>query len=172
VLRVRFAGLWSDEDHPITFKATPDTGDAIDGKLTGDGRLEIDLPPDTSSVTVELFRGDDDEEGDGETAPAGEDDGAADGSGQDGGAEDGGADDQGQPFATYEFGVGELDPLREIAGIQARLLSLGFYDGDITGEIDDDTRAAITQFRQATLGDSKDDIDDAFIKALHEAYGV
>ncbi len=56
VLRVRFAGVKCSEENPVTFKATPDTGGAVEGTLPSTGKLEIDLPPDTSKVHVELSR--------------------------------------------------------------------------------------------------------------------
>jgi Putative peptidoglycan binding domain len=159
VLRLRFAGLTSTEDDPVTFKATPDTGDAIEGTLSDDGRLDIDLPPDTSKVQVELSRKADDADAD---DAAGEDDAQ--------GGDDA-ADEEAKTFATYDFTVGGLDPGSEVSGVQARLLNLGFYDGDITGALDDDTREAITHFRWAKLRDHKDTLDDDFLAALNKAHG-
>jgi hypothetical protein len=153
VLRVRFAGITSTADDPVTFKATPDTGGAIEGILANDDRLEIDLPPDTTKVHVELSRkaeGADDEAGDG-------------------GDSDGGGDED--PFATYDFTVGGLDPVGEVSGVQARLLNLGFYSGGITGDLDDDTRAAIAHFRWAKLRDRKEDMDEDFLAALNKTHG-
>ena len=142
VLRVCFAGIRSTEDAPVTFKATPDTGDAVEGVLAHNGKLEIDLPPDTTKVHVELSR-------------------KADGDGGDGD----------KPFASYDFTVGGLDPASEVSGVQARLLNLGFYTGGITGTLDDDTRAAIAHFRWAKLRDRKDDMDEDFLSALNKTHG-
>jgi hypothetical protein len=147
VLRVCFAGITSTEDDPVTYKATPDTGDAIEGTLADDNKLEIDLPPDTTKVHVELSR----------KAES---------------ADDQGDESDDEPFASYDFTVGDLDPGSEVSGVQARLLNLGFYDGDITGELDDDTREAIAQFRWAKLRDRKDTIDDDFLAALNETHGA
>jgi hypothetical protein len=147
VLRVRFAGVTSTEDNPVAFKATPDTGDAIEGNLARDGRLEIDLPPDTTKVHVALSRKPD-----------------GDGGGGDGGDAD-------KPFASWDFTVGGLDPASEVSGVQARLLNLGFYTGSITGTLDDDTRAAIAHFRWAKLRCRKADMDEAFLAALNQTHG-
>lgn len=77
-----------------------------------------------------------------------------------------------EPFATYELKVGAIDPLREISGVQARLFNLGYYHGDISGQLDEETRAAIAHFRWARLHDSQQDMDAAFLEALRRAYGV
>jgi hypothetical protein len=156
---VRIADNASSGDDTVTFKATPDTGDVIEGALSKDGTLEIDLPPDTSTVHVELFReepDDEEESGDGEKG---------DGSG---GADQGGEQ---EPFESYDFTLGELDPATEISGVQARLLNLGLYDGEINGTLDDDTREAISHFRWIELRDRKEDIDAVFLKALRKAHG-
>jgi hypothetical protein len=147
VLRVRFAGVTSTENNPVTFKATPDTGDAIEGTLAKNAKLEVDLPPDTTKVHVELSRKAD-----------------GDGSGSDGGDGD-------KPFASWDFTVGGLDPASEVSGVQARLLNLGFYTGSMTGTLDDDTRAAIAHFRWAKLRDRKDDMDEDFLAALNKTHG-
>jgi len=130
-----------------------------------DGTLEIDLPPDASKVHVELFREEPDDE---EESSGGE---ASDGNG--GNDESDGADQGGEqkPFESYDFNLGELDPATEISGIQARLLNLGLYNGEINGTLDDDTREAISHFRWIELRDRKEDIDAIFLKALRKAHG-
>jgi len=80
-------------------------------------------------------------------------------------------DDPDTPFATYELKVGELDPVREVTGVQARLASLGYYDGAIDGDAGEVTAAAIAQFRSEyglPLGDQiDDDLRDA-LEGLHD----
>jgi hypothetical protein len=62
VLRVRFAEFESMDGEPVLFRATPDAGnDLFEGELADDGTLEIELPPDATQVTVELFCGDGDD---------------------------------------------------------------------------------------------------------------
>ncbi len=56
VLRVRFAGVKPSQRNEVTFKATPDVGDPVNGPLPKSGKLELDLPPGTTTVHVELFR--------------------------------------------------------------------------------------------------------------------
>jgi N-acetylmuramoyl-L-alanine amidase len=138
VLRVRFAGVWSSENEPVTFKATPDTvDDPIEGKLLDDCIMTIDLPSNTRRVRVQLFRLAEKE-----------------------------------PIASYNLDVGNLDPTEEISGIQGRLRNLGYYDGVITGKMDEKTQNALIQFRLARLGDSKDFVDAKFLQALREAHGT
>jgi len=149
VLRVRFAGVTSTEAHPVTYKATPDTGGAIEGILPDNRKLEIDLPPDTTKVHVELSRKED---------------------GADAQGGDGDASGEEKPFISYDFTVGGLDPASEVSGVQARLLNLGFYTGGITGNLDDDTRAAISHFRWAKLRDRKEDMDEGFLAALNKTH--
>jgi hypothetical protein len=57
MLRVRFADAAGDD--PVTFRATPDKGDDMfEGELSDDGLMEVELPPGTKHVDVELFAGD------------------------------------------------------------------------------------------------------------------
>jgi peptidoglycan hydrolase-like protein with peptidoglycan-binding domain len=46
----------------------------------------------------------------------------------------------------YDLNLGGLDPIEACTGLQARLKNLGF-GCDITGELDEDTRAAIRSFQ-------------------------
>jgi hypothetical protein len=114
VLRVRFAEAEATDGEPVLFRATPDAGsDCFEGELGADGTMEIELPPDTTKVTVELFCGEGDD-----------------------------------PFTTYELAIGEMDPVTEVTGVQARLANLGYYDGVVNGELGPATKAAIVRFRR------------------------
>jgi hypothetical protein len=80
--------------------------------------------------------------------------------------------DDDEPFETHELHVGGLDPSEEISGVQARLANLGYYDGEITGIMDDDTREAVARFRADNLDDDKGSIDAVLCATLldeHEA---
>jgi len=77
-----------------------------------------------------------------------------------------------QPFETHQLRVGHLDPIQEVAGVQARLANLGYYAGPINGQLDEATLRAISTFRSLIMGDSSSDIDGAFINALDDAHGV
>jgi N-acetylmuramoyl-L-alanine amidase len=75
-------------------------------------------------------------------------------------------DDPGNPIATYELRVGEMDPIEEVTGIQARLANLGYYDGATDGEAKEITAAAISQFRREHGLPMGDQIDDDLREAL------
>jgi hypothetical protein len=127
-LGLRFSRL----AEPVLFRATPDAGGhAFEGELAEDGTMEVELPPDTTNVSVELFRVDGDD-----------------------------------PFVTYQFDVGHLDPISEIAGIQTRLANLGYYDGEIDGEIGDVTKGAIVRFRREYGLPLSEQVDDDLRNAL------
>ncbi len=131
-LRVRFAEAEATDGEPVMFRAVPDAGDEMfEGELAADGTMEIDLPPDTTRVTVELYCGEGDD-----------------------------------PFVTYEFDVGHMDPYSEATGIQMRLANLGYYDGEIDGDVGIVTRSAIRRFRSEYGLPLEDDIDDDLRKAL------
>lgn len=47
----------------------------------------------------------------------------------------------------YQFRLGHLPPITTIEGVQARLTHLGYYHGEKTGVVDDDTRSALEDFQ-------------------------
>jgi N-acetylmuramoyl-L-alanine amidase len=71
----------------------------------------------------------------------------------------------------YPIRLGELDPVDEVSGIQARLRNLGFYGGDIDGEMDDATSAAISLFQKDNQLEETGAADSATQAALKSAYG-
>jgi hypothetical protein len=71
---------------------------------------------------------------------------------------------------TYAFNVGGLDPITEIAGLQERLLNLG-YPCSQEGELDDSTRAALTQFQRDRELEATGEPDDDTRQALLDAHG-
>lgn len=58
---------------------------------------------------------------------------------------------EGARRTTYQLQLGQLDPVAEISGVQARLRNLGFYRGALDGEWNDETKQAWAAF-QATVG--------------------
>jgi len=50
---------------------------------------------------------------------------------------------------AYEIGIGELDPVDQISGVQHRLANLGFPCDGEDGELGDATRAALKRFQAA-----------------------
>ena len=51
----------------------------------------------------------------------------------------------------YELELGGMDPLNENIGIQIRLQNLGFYEGDLDGRLNSETKEAVILF-QRTIG--------------------
>lgn len=75
-----------------------------------------------------------------------------------------------QPAEEFDVQLGHLDPHDEIIGVQKRLQNLGF-DCSPTGETDDATRAAISQFRAKHNLEQNAEIDDALAKKLKAVHG-
>lgn len=71
---------------------------------------------------------------------------------------------------VYRFALRRLPPIDEIAGIQARLRNLGFYDGEINQCLDDATFAAIQRFQAAHGMSPSGVVDAATLTALAHAY--
>ena len=72
---------------------------------------------------------------------------------------------------VIQLKLGELDPVSEISGIQARLNNLGFACGELSGELDDATREALRdlqrRFDLAVTGEP-DPATRARLFALHD----
>ena len=74
--------------------------------------------------------------------------------------------------SEYDIDLGHLDPLEEPSGAQGRLRNLGYYDGPLHGELDDDTVAALLLFQHDRGLACTGTLDTATIEALnagHEA---
>lgn len=67
---------------------------------------------------------------------------------------------EGARRTIYRLQLGQLDPVSEMTGVQARLRNLGFYRGEIDGEWNEETRQAWAAF-QASVGLSVTDHPDA-----------
>lgn len=55
-------------------------------------------------------------------------------------------------IAVIELELGQLDPIDQNTGVQARLNNLGFDCGDVDGTMDSETEAAIRAFQKKTPG--------------------
>jgi N-acetylmuramoyl-L-alanine amidase len=49
----------------------------------------------------------------------------------------------------WDLDIGHVNPVNYVSGVQCRLKNLGFYQGDISGRLDDETRNAIRDFQAA-----------------------
>ena len=77
---------------------------------------------------------------------------------------------EGERRTEYQLQLGQLDPVKENSGAQARLRNLGFYEGAINGQLDEATSQAITAF-QAFVGlPITSALDEATIAKLQLAH--
>ena len=68
----------------------------------------------------------------------------------------------------YELQFGYLDPLDEISGAQGRLQNLGYYDGEVTGEMSDELEEALEFFQSDSGLDVTGKLDGATQQKLLE----
>jgi N-acetylmuramoyl-L-alanine amidase len=73
---------------------------------------------------------------------------------------------------THSFDVGHLNPIEYTSGVQARLKNLGFYAGDLTGQIDQATQEAIRMFQQLQGLPVTGQPDDATKQALRAQHDI
>lgn len=78
---------------------------------------------------------------------------------------------QGTAATEYVFQLGDLDPLSELSGVQARLNSLGFACGPVDGVWGPRTRRAVESFQAHYRIPVTGQVDEATRQRLHEAYG-
>ena len=71
----------------------------------------------------------------------------------------------------YELDLGDLDPITETSGIQARLSNLGFYKGDIDGKMSEELERAIHKFKEAKELEPNGRLDETTRSKIKEAYG-
>jgi len=71
----------------------------------------------------------------------------------------------------YELELGELDPVTEITGVQARLSNLGFYEGEIDGKMSEELENAIRDFQDNKDLDPTGKLDESFRQKLKKVYG-
>ena len=80
-------------------------------------------------------------------------------------------EEDGEDVEQYELALGHLDPIAEISGVQMRLLNLGYYFGEITGELDLDTREAIEEFQRTAEIEVSGEPDQRTLDKLVEVHG-
>ena len=66
---------------------------------------------------------------------------------------------------------GHVDPIDEISGVQTRLRNLGFYEGEIDDELNDETVVAIAEFNRASGLAGEGALTDETREALVTAHG-
>lgn len=73
---------------------------------------------------------------------------------------------------TVELRFGELVPAAHTIGVQQRLSNLGLYRGELDGEPDDDTRAAVAAFQSAFDLTVSGEIEQAMRDKLVEIHKI
>lgn len=71
----------------------------------------------------------------------------------------------------YELQLGELDPVTEVTGVQARLGNLGFYEGQVDGKMSEELENAIRYFQEKKGLDPTGKLDEPFRQKLENVYG-
>ncbi|HUI53524.1 MAG TPA: peptidoglycan-binding protein [Bryobacteraceae bacterium] len=71
----------------------------------------------------------------------------------------------------YEFALGNIDPIDTVSGLQGRLQNLGYFAGEVTGEMDDDTTDAVRAFQAACGLSETGEPDDSTLAKLKSEYG-
>jgi hypothetical protein len=71
----------------------------------------------------------------------------------------------------YELDLGGLDPITEISGVQARLGTLGFYDGPVDGEMSDELEQAIRVVQERHNLEPTGKLDEATRNVILDEYG-
>jgi len=71
----------------------------------------------------------------------------------------------------YPIALGHIDPIDTVSGIQGRLGNLGFLGTNVSGELDDDTRRALSAFQSACGLRPTGDIDNETLTRLDQEYG-
>ena len=67
---------------------------------------------------------------------------------------------------SWNFDIGNVHPIATPAGLQARLRNLGYSSGEITGELDDATVAALRNFQRDHGLAETGDADEATLQKL------
>jgi N-acetylmuramoyl-L-alanine amidase len=66
---------------------------------------------------------------------------------------------------------GHVDPITEVSGVQSRLQNLGFYDGEVNGDLSPETTAAIAEFQRAHDLPGNGELSDETRQELLKAHG-
>jgi N-acetylmuramoyl-L-alanine amidase len=72
----------------------------------------------------------------------------------------------------YDLILGALDPIDTTSGVQARLKNLGFECGTVDGVVGSKTKRAVRAFQQASRLDVTGEIDDATRQALTTRHDI
>jgi hypothetical protein len=76
----------------------------------------------------------------------------------------------GEPEEEYDFDLGHMNPVDDVAGWQSRLQNLG-YLREVTRELDDQTAEAVKKFQKAAGLSQTGEMDSATQAALEQRHG-
>src|ERR1035437_1708860 len=71
----------------------------------------------------------------------------------------------------YPLALGSIDPIDAVSGLQSRLANLGYFAGEVSGEMDDETKQALTAFQAACRLPQTGNPDAATLNKLKSEYG-
>lgn len=73
---------------------------------------------------------------------------------------------------TYDFQLGSLNPTEDVSGLQSRLKNLGFYKGPADGNLNDETKEAISKLQAKAGLPVTGTLDAATLAELNTRHGV
>ncbi len=76
----------------------------------------------------------------------------------------------GEDAEEYNLNLGHLNPAKDLSGIKQRLRNLGFYNGSINMELDDDTKNAIAAFQAVSGLNPTGELDKATESKLEQVH--
>lgn len=135
-------------------------GLALEGTTDDDGCIDESIPPNAKKaiLTVHPPAPDTQEEQDDQvfTGPSGQTTSDT---------------QQAAPREEYEIHLGSVDPADEVAGIQQRLVNLGYELVRPSGHLDEPTRNALMQIQKQRNMDVTGTLDDATRQAIEDLHG-
>jgi peptidoglycan hydrolase-like protein with peptidoglycan-binding domain len=78
---------------------------------------------------------------------------------------------------AHTLRIGHLSPMRDtdddgVSGVQARLQNLGYYEGEVDGELGPETQDAIRAFQDDHALDATGEISADLLDALENKHGA
>lgn len=70
----------------------------------------------------------------------------------------------------YKLDLGELDPIEEISGVQARLACLGYFRGEVDGLMSEELTCAIRNFQESKGLEPTGKLDKATREKIQQAH--
>jgi hypothetical protein len=70
----------------------------------------------------------------------------------------------------FDIDLGYMNPVEYASGVQARLKNLGYYKGEVTGALDDETRRALRRFQREKGLEESGEADQETRNALTAAH--